>query len=333
MVARPSICHRGFTLIELLVVIAIIAIMIGLLLPAVQKIRAAAARTKCNNNLKQLGLAMHNYEGAYQRFPEGLSQYFNPFRGVTFYVHLLPYLEQDNLWRQWDFNNLENNVTADPATSRSAVMIPTLVCPSDLFAENPFSVPANSHSGVAYGGYYAGTSYAGNYGTGNYHPSSAPVGPIDQKNTGMLFLTGPAGRPANAKPIKMASVLDGLSNTIMFGEKHHWDPRFDAIPEFRRSNLLMHQWSMWAWSGGFKGTGHVFCSCAVPINHRVPNNSDPDSYTPQDLRLNAWGSGHSGGANFCLGDGSVRFIRQTISQQTLCALSTRAGGEVFSEDF
>lgn len=94
----------------------------------------------------------------------------------------------------------------------------------------------------------------------------------------------------------------------------------------------MHQWSMWAWSGGFKGAGHVFCSCAVEINHRVP--SPPGGgFGPQDRRVNAWGSGHSGGANFCLCDGSVRFIRQTITQQTLCALSTRLGGEVITEEF
>jgi prepilin-type N-terminal cleavage/methylation domain-containing protein/prepilin-type processing-associated H-X9-DG protein len=322
--------RRGFTLIELLVVIAIIAVLIGLLLPAVQKVRDAAARMRCSNNLKQLGLAMHNYHATYNRLPKGLTQTPGPWRGITFYVHLLPYIEQENLARLWDHNNLQANTDS----GRAASVIPTLICPSDYFEENPTTVPASGSSTVAFAGTYAGTSYAGNYGTVAYHPGSGPLGPA-QPN-GVLYLhlepspTNPL--PPYGRQISFSDIRDGASNTIMLGEKFHEDPNFNQIPPASRSSLLMHQWSMWAWSGGWKGSGHIFCSCAVPINHMVPN--PPGSgFLPQDMRVNAWGSGHPGGANFCMVDGSVRFIQQTLPQTILCALSTRAGGEPISGDF
>lgn len=319
--------RHAFTLVELLVVIAIIGVLVALLLPAVQAAREAARRSSCLNNLKQISLAIQNHEDTYKVYPEGLRQESGPFRGWTFYTRILPYLEQKPLFDQWDFTNLASNTTS----GRTATKIKILLCPSDVFQEQVFTVPASTSSSVTFAGAYAGTSYGGNFGEVAFHPTTGPVGPV--KNTGVLFLTGPASAPAPAAAnvaIRISEITDGLSQTLLLGEKFHQDKIFDTIPAASRSELLRHQWSMWAWSGGFKGSGHVMGSSAVPINHVVPN--PPGSgFAAQDRRVNAWGSGHPNGANFALCDGSVRFISQNITQVNLNALSTRAGGEVVSD--
>src|SRR5262249_29943925 len=144
-VARGQAGRSGFTLIELLVVIAIIAVLIGLLLPAVQKVREAASRIKCQNNLKQLGLAVHHYANANDNFfPLGQELLPNSQQTKsTFFIKLLPYVEQDNLYVQWDFANPANNTSnASAAASRAATIIPTFLCPDDLFTANPFQLGA-----------------------------------------------------------------------------------------------------------------------------------------------------------------------------------------------
>src|SRR5258707_8346769 len=118
--------RRGFTLIELLVVIGIIAVLIGLLLPAVQKVREAAARTQCTNNLKQIALAAHNYEASHGKFPTGARPSVTvngvPTMGTNVWVELLRELEQDNLYRQWDFTDNRNNVTGGRAATQAHVL-------------------------------------------------------------------------------------------------------------------------------------------------------------------------------------------------------------------
>ncbi|MFO0930863.1 MAG: DUF1559 domain-containing protein, partial [Gemmataceae bacterium] len=176
--------RQAFTLIELLVVIAIIAILIGLLLPAVQKVREAAARMQCSNNLKQLGIAAHAYHGDYGAFPPGVHQLSfaaaPKYRGVTLFVHLLPYLEQDNLARNWDRTDPLTNTTGG-ATSRTATVLKGLLCPSDTIGQNPIDGGS--------GRWYALTSYGGNGGTRSYDPQFA-------SNDGLFFVTGPGSQTA-----------------------------------------------------------------------------------------------------------------------------------------
>src|SRR5207245_905684 len=145
----------GFTLIELLVVIAIIAILIGLLVPAVQKVREAAARAQCQNNLKQIGLAAHNFHDNYKRFPPGYRRQA-PIANV--FVWMLPYYEQDNLLRNWNYTNIDLNRTG--ANSITAQIINLLVCPSDALPTPPLDNVSEANRNRFYGL----TSYGGNAG-------------------------------------------------------------------------------------------------------------------------------------------------------------------------
>jgi prepilin-type N-terminal cleavage/methylation domain-containing protein/prepilin-type processing-associated H-X9-DG protein len=345
----------GFTLVELLVVIAIIATLIGLLLPAVQAARESARRISCQNNLKQFGVAAHVHAGARKAFPLGLELRDGATTAkATFLIRLLPYLEETALAQAWDFVDSSKNSSTSPGASRAATVIRGFVCPSDQFTENPFDLPATgasfspaqTASGNPHAGKYSGCSYAGNYGVGAYYTSFSafPVIP-----NGMLFMTGPGKelKPSSAggslhtlsadhqnlPPVKPEQVPDGTSKTLLIGEKHHQDPHFDSWNS-ANSGLKMHQFSVWAWSGGRKGSAMLFASSAVPINSTVrtlaPSSPSTPSITIQDSRMNAWGSGHPGGAGFVFADGSTRFLADSIEQMTLASLSTRKGGEAIA---
>jgi hypothetical protein len=130
-------------------------------------------------------------------------------------------------------------------------------------------------------------------------------------------------------PVK--TVIDGTSNTIMMGEKYHVDDFFDTWTG-NNSGLKMYQVSAWGWSGGTKGAAHIFGSSAVAINFKtIDYSTAPNNFASQDRRYNAWGSGHPGGACFVMGDGSARFISDSIDFTTLAALSTRDGGETLTD--
>ena len=330
---RRRLRRGGFTLIELLVVIAIIAILIGLLLPAVQKVREAAARIQCQNNLKQLALAAHNYHGDYQHFPPGLQQAnfaaAPKYRGVSLFVWLLPYMEQNNLYRAWDFTDPLNNTTGG-LSARTATRLSGLVCPSDPIPANP----ADTGGGLWYGL----TSYGGNGGSRSFDPQFASV-------DGVFFTTGPASQPApNQAPVRMADVTDGLSSTLLFGERLHYDPNHDSfVAAFGTGGqaLTKIEWvGAWGTSAGRVAVGDVTMSAFAPINYRVPapysqaatmtppvTNANSYSYY-NDRRMCAFGSAHTGGANFALADGSVRFIQDSIAPQTLQRLAARNDGAV-----
>ena len=335
MKSRPN---SAFTLVELLVVIAIIGLLVALLLPAVQAAREAARRIQCTNNLKQFGLAGANYLSSDDEFPIGLTQERNPFEGVTFFVQLLPFMEQQAVYDQWDFQDLRQNSLTE--NSPAAAVIDAFVCPTDAPEERVIffgSIPNNSN--MTYAGYYSNTSYAGNHGTRNYYPPQST-------SDGIFYTTGPAGvefpivpRPSVAPyrerlddPVRLNQVADGTSNTIFMGERFNYDPIFNTLQERARSGLLIHQWSLWGWSGGWKGTGHVTRSGFMPINRQMPASCEgSSSFACQDERLMNWGSGHPGGVNLVFCDASTRFISEDISSITLLAYSTRDGQEIVNQ--
>jgi prepilin-type N-terminal cleavage/methylation domain-containing protein/prepilin-type processing-associated H-X9-DG protein len=323
--------QSGFTLIELLVVIAIIAILIGLLLPAVQKVRAAAARMQCSNHLKQLGLAAHNYESAYGFFPTGwqcptpsgtasTSAYLAslsagpPIAGAprftNLFVELLPYIEQDNLQRRWDYLNVANN--RGPNGSTASQIIKIFICPSSPIASTPqATVSGNVYGLNSYGG------VAGRYSFRAFRNSTFVI-----SNDGIFYINSQT---------RIADITDGTSNTGFFGERYHKDPNFDRM----YTNFPIIGWSGWAWCDQANAIGDYLVGAAQPINWMIPAtasgpNSSSNVWVQQ--RLSTMGSGHPGGANIGLADGSVRFLKDSTSLVTLQALCTRSTGEIFSLD-
>ncbi len=347
--------RNGFTLIELLVVIAIIGILMGMLMPAVQSIREAARRTSCANNLRQLALATHNYEGALRRYPGGLYQnaqfsgesampYTLRYYGHTIFALLLPYIEQDTLYNEWDFaDNADaaKSNSVNPSTGMlddraiSATIIATYVCPSDPL---PDPVVELAHSGFGYPrGWFGMTSYAGCIGT-----FSGYFGDTDLIYDGTLFFVGPNSQAFlsqsnitdNERPLRMGELVDGTSQTIMFGEKKHFDPVYDDVlfANSTKAKYPIGSVGAWGWFGGGHGGNHVLASTRMPLNYMLPEGA-ADTWQNKDERLSAFGSGHPSGANFSFNDGSTRFVNDTIDMVTYQAMSTRGGREIISSEF
>ena len=297
---------KGFTLIELLVVIAIIAVLIGLLLPAVQKVRDAAARLQCTNNLKQIGLAMMNYESTYNRFPAGYLDNMTtnpvntaatgnpaPVIGWGWGALILPYLEQETLYKSININSIAMN---DPsAVAFRKTVIKGFLCPSDDTGLNTFTI-----SGTGGNFELAKCSYAGVNGQGELADFDCAVG------SGM-FLRG--------RGVSIAEVTDGLSNTLFVGERSS-KSKPATLP------------GVCTWVGALPG-GYLDdeTPALFVLGHTGEPNAPhtPNSPTPH---VEDFTSKHSGGVNFLFGDGSVRFITDSIDGQTWVKLGTRQGGEV-----
>ncbi len=314
--------RAGFTLIELLVVIAIIAVLIALLLPAVQAAREAARRAQCTNNLKQIGLALHNYHDAIQAFPPGLVSRPDPTTGDNtgpgwgWASMILPSIEQGSLFNATNFS-LPIEVAGN-ATAR-LTKINAYICPSDASFQPQFTVYDDSTSNTALGNPIcdvASSNYVGCVGSGDpsslypYNPTDDPPG---RDNGNGLFFRN--------RSVRIAEITDGTSQTIAVGEKSQ--------------NLARATW-----------TGAV-THAAVPItelqaeNGLSPEGGDAlviahtgelDGPNSRPAHADQFWSRHPGGALFLYGDGGVRFLKEKRPIAVLRAMGTRAGGELLSAE-
>jgi prepilin-type N-terminal cleavage/methylation domain-containing protein/prepilin-type processing-associated H-X9-DG protein len=338
----------GFTLIELLVVIAIIAILIGLLVPAVQKVRESASRAQCQNNLKQLGLALHNHHGVYKRFPPAFKGDVPPaYTGFPAYffswsalAYLNPYLEQTNIYKRMD---LTQPIYVPPTYTISAAnqfavqqIVPLFLCPSDQMK------PVSSAYGVTDLG---PTNYAVNVGTGTTN-GGPPFG--SSWNSDGLFRAKIGTR--------ITDVRDGTSNTAMMSESLLGagpENVTGAIPDdpqlvyaYVQIGLPVNDatcagattWNNANRRGFMWATGEL--RCASYNHYLLPNSPTPDcvtnDLTPGEGIYTAVGfraarSWHDGGVNVLLGDGSVRFLTSSITLASWRALATRSGGDIVGD--
>jgi len=345
---RPSL-PKGFTLIELLVVIAIIAVLIALLLPAVQSAREAARRTQCTNNMKQLGLALHNYHTSNDSFPPGSSKAFNVagdpkiynWNGWSSHAMMLGYMEQNPIYNAVNFS--VSPVASAPGAAAAATALRTRV--------SSFLCPSDGNAGAT-----LTNSYCGSMGT--------TIGYTAQtRSSGLFAMTISRG---------IGDITDGSSNTVAFGERLVGQPE---KPDQTRGNGLLNvtggqikdsvdvstadptqvlgslQACSTAWqqrtttSSGYNAAGQywgwgapgmtLFSTVTPPNSNQYPWNScrfDCAGCGVDNSHIVSSTSNHPGGCNVLLADGSVRFIKSTINMQTWWKLGTIAGNEVVSSD-
>jgi prepilin-type N-terminal cleavage/methylation domain-containing protein/prepilin-type processing-associated H-X9-DG protein len=294
----------GFTLIELLVVIAIIGMLIALLLPAVQNAREAARRAQCVNNLKQLGLAAHNYHNVYNALPMGTPFYCFPDLlnlfpgwgcygdGHSIFVAMLGQYEQQNLFNAVNFNT---NIYCFPNQTVQATQLNTLLCPSDAAVSQKVNYPVGLFNIPQGRVVIVYTSYAGNAGTWYHHSATYDLAGYNQTPTltsqdyGLFFCDS---------RVNFAAVKDGLSNTLLFGERNHG--------ALTGSTLMDWHW----WFDGYYGDTLFWT--AFPINPQKRLQTNSTSAQLANAYVEGASSAHPGGANFCMADGSVKFIKETI---------------------
>lgn len=326
--------RRAFTLIELLVVIAIIAILIALLLPAVQQAREAARRTQCKNNLKQIGIALHNYHDTHSRFPSASVNGRNNlpgcggwvrFSGYSWRVMILPYIDQAPLYNQFDFRTSALHGCLGGGGSQPNwnqirnTIIPGFICPSDPH-------PAQ-RSGWAGANYVAAVRARGDNSHGN--TTHRDLGAITRAGT------------------RMADFVDGTSNTIMVGEVFRGKDFFRTSGGGNNQNgNRSHRW--------VESTGWGQVNAGVRVDNSLPNDPNNPHKFVQVRRINddqrdevSWtdavnggntghrpmSSLHVGGAQAILADGSVKFISENVDAISLAHTFTKNGGETNTVEF
>ncbi|QJW98899.1 DUF1559 domain-containing protein [Frigoriglobus tundricola] len=350
--------RTAFTLIELLVVIAIIAILIGLLLPTVQKVRDAAARVQCSNNLKQIGLALHNYENANGSFPAAYAFLSVPdpaapsgtgSYGSSAFVLILPYLEQGNVYQQIDVTRAAlNPVNMPPNNPAYATPIKAFLCPAapgtpaaDYTAElansfNNFGAALAPATGLIFGR----SDYAPDAGM------SANIPGISIHAGASIICQPPDG------PVRIVAISDGTSNTMMVVEDAGRPGWYGSRGVAAQPTIGGYAPVMGSYQGGAVGPAPQGGGAwADPLNYIATNGSDPSGSgiaaggafmgmpaapwscangCSNDSEIFAF---HTGGSNVAFGDGSVRFVRNGLTMNQMQALLSRAGGEVISFDY
>jgi prepilin-type N-terminal cleavage/methylation domain-containing protein/prepilin-type processing-associated H-X9-DG protein len=322
--------RAAFTLIELLVVIAIIGILIALLLPAVQKIREAAARMQCSNNLHQIGLALHNYHDANGTFPSGNQAIGGTFDnknppttwgGGYYYANwailLLPYVEQSPLYQQYNLSKPNADPSNQPVVTS---LVKVYTCPSDVNA-NLVMKPETYDSGAD------GGSVGARYATGSYRGMSGVshdgfdqwVGYPDEVRRNMYYAPQLKGIFHNdgvtgLTPERITSIADGTSNTLMVGERA-------TRTHINRTTFWADGFNLYSLSGAYP-----FSATLLP-DYDACVASTPD---PAKCKY-GWGSFHTGLVNFVWADGHVQPIQTSINMQVFTWCATVAGGEVIPD--
>jgi prepilin-type N-terminal cleavage/methylation domain-containing protein/prepilin-type processing-associated H-X9-DG protein len=318
---KSEICNpkSAFTLIELLVVIAIIGILIALLLPAVQAAREAARRMSCSNNLKQIGLAVHNYHATHGCFPPGniikeagVCPGARPFESddaTCWLISILPFLEQKALYDAYDFNAYNEGA---PNQQVRETFVATYVCPSDL-ATDKLAIPARGPASEVYGAVpYMPGSYRAVSGRseGLRYLDSGEIASYPEPWRGPIHMVGGLGFTTE----RFESVADGASNTLMAGEST------------TRTNRGFR--TFWAYSYAF----YTMSAATTGQPRTLYGDYDrcvAEAGTGRDTPcLRGWGSFHPGGMNFLACDGSVHFVSGTIDMELFAQLCTIGGAEV-----
>lgn len=309
--------RKGFTLVELLVVIAIIGILIGMLLPAVQQVREAARRTVCNNNIRQIALAAHNYESGFGHYPMGFSGPFGPaetdypgdwgYEYIGILPHLLPFMEANNVQnimdkaslrtdeRKYDGVDYRGYWTYGGTWASMFSKIPSFVCPSATGGQPTFSLDScmviDDGSGSAYLSGFGRPSDQGDFGQTDYLGVSGAFGLAPSYPQGKGYFV-------NRKKRRVGEVADGTSNSLMFGE---------------------NEGNSTSWIGGWCWLGSV----GLPTMNGL--------HTGKGARWTQFSSAHPGTVQFAFGDGSVKGLNARIDDETLWALSGISDGLVNPE--
>ena len=305
--------RNAFTLVELLVVIAIIGILVGLLLPAVQAAREAARRMSCSNNMKQMALSLHNYESAHKKFPFGWNTH-----GTLWSAMILPFMEQSNLYGTLEFSE-SRNWDADNTPNENAlkVVVSTFRCPS---------MPIEEH--LNYNGVVdrVATSYRANAGNEATSDDTSTIPIPGTKSLEMLRLNGLFYACSS---VRFGDITDGTSNTIAIGESY-------TEPEFVKDGQGMDFWVIGSPQADpcrcDGGTGGTEFSEAVGSTYMQMNLKLRQPAAHGRLMELAFGSYHTGGAQFGLSDGSVQFLSENMDLQVYQNLGARNDGNVVNID-